>query len=149
MVSSFNHNVKIDIVWVGSFFAPASLNSGHLMTISSTAESVFFFVLLFFISVVSQNPLAIVNISEPYAQHTNKNNAILRLKPIVSFFSVVVLGRCCTESWPNLHLKHVQLQRRRVINCSNRSGSNSNNNGKFAIPFGSCCTSIESCKRRQ
>lgn len=43
--------------------------SGHLMTISSI------FIRL------SHKTLTIVNISEPYA-HTNKNNAILRLKPI-------------------------------------------------------------------
>lgn len=41
-------------VCVGFFSAPASLNSGHLMTISSTA--VWFFLLLSFISLVSQNP---------------------------------------------------------------------------------------------
>lgn len=86
MVSSFNHNVKIDTGRVGSsFFAPASLNSGHLMTISSTAESVFSSFSVFYFGCLAK-PLTIVNISEPYA-HTNKNNAILRLMPIVFFLS--------------------------------------------------------------
>lgn len=115
MVSSFNHIV--DRYGKLIFFASPSLDSGHLMTISSTAESVFF---LFFLYLgCLTKPLTIVNISEPYA-HTNKNNAILRLIPIV-FSWWYIFFRTTTHTqlhytfylfwtvlhWPNLHLKHV------------------------------------------
>lgn len=151
--------IRCELALVFSFFCLGVFEFGSLNDYQQYGwiESGFFLVFVFFR--LSHKTLTIVNTIETYA-HTYKNNAILRRMP-TAFWTARYFGTHLVISLNGSALNHDQIytwnmcraKAPRAINCSNRSSSNSNNNGKFAISFlvqsGSCCLSVYYCHQVQ